>query len=603
MPLQRSFVQPLHDSFEFDHGSSSSNSSMNQQVLWNNMLFNPAEVESMTDRIVSSSDANMPCLNVSNQDGGQLSIWGSSGSSPSQHYQQDGHEENKWEYGWTPSGTSTSRTGPRIEENHSEGSHMLSLDNHNTTQIDGSQSFPQNNLLFNNLHNNTEHGAAGVGMGNELSDSRFSHHSYALGFLDPESVPSIDLSIPSESSENVGLLREDDERPESSLDGRRISCKRKNSEGFCGQSSTSANASSSHQRGNSLLHSPSYNPMTSLNISSSSGYPSVAHSSEEVPAGFGTTVRGMASECYPSASTTGNAESSHRNYRMRTNPALAQPNSWPVNTVRQSDIWLPNQLPSRTISLNHSLDPSLLATSTSQNQPHIQGVPGLPHIIYHFPWHGASSSRMGSSSGSFNLEGRAVVARGGSQSRNVPTTSNIDLVPAATIRNMAQDQANWNLGSRNINMVPNSQTGTNSGIHPTLGSSWVPRQAPTQYPQPLAEATHPSLFPSVSPESGGQAANFPRHSGHSFSSQEVARQIRATLRGPQPTSQVRSANLMRRRNDGILGAPLSMRSLTVLGEERSRMLSEIRHALESLRRGDGLRFEVSIEQLRLPDQN
>lgn len=507
MQGQRSFVEPFHDSFEFDHGSNTTSSGVNQQFMWNNMLFNPVEIQSMTDCAVSSDGVNIPCLNMANQDGTQLGNWSSGGSSSSQHSEiQGGHEENKLEHEWTPPATVASRGGPRLQENHFEASHALSLENvnisHSTTQTDGIQTFPQNYSCFNNRHQNVEHVAVQVGIGNELSEPRLSHHPYLLGFLDPETVPSsIGLSNPGESSsEGVGFLREDDERAESSFDGRRLSCKRKNSDGFPGQSSASGNASSSHQSENSLLHSRSYNPMTGLNISSPSGYPSVGHSIEEHTAGFGAFVGGMAFDCYPSASAAGNVESLRRNYRLRINRAqphdVSLRNSWSASSVGQSDVWSPNQPPSRSISLNHFLEPaSLLTTSSSASQTHIPVVPALPQIVNSFPWNRASSSRIGSSSGPFSSEDRSITAREGNDLRNMPMTSNLDLVPATDVRNMTQGQANWSLSSGSISMVPSSQAVTNSGLHPSFGSSWVPHQnLPTRYPQPLAEAIHPGFF-------------------------------------------------------------------------------------------------------------
>ncbi|KAG6532386.1 hypothetical protein ZIOFF_006226 [Zingiber officinale] len=576
MPDQKNFAPPYDNSFEFEPGSSSSNS-MNQQVLWNNMLFNPTEVQSMTGRITASGVINIPCLNMANQDDAQSSIWGSRGSSSSsQHHQQGIHEENKWEHGWAPSTTVTSRGGPRIEDNHSYGSPMLSLDtvsrSLNVAQVDGIQSFSQNNPWFNNSHQNRDITASQVGLGNNLSESTFSQPPYMLGFLDGESVSMpIDLSS-GESSENVGLLREDDDRPENSLDGRRISCKRKNSEGSPGQSSVSGNASTSQQRDNSLLYSHIYNPVTT-NISSSAGYPSIPLPPEEYPITLGAIARGVASDCYPSASAAGHAGTSRRNHRVRNNPALPHPNSWSVNTIRQPDSWLYNQ-PPLNISQNQSLEPTQILTPTSsQNQPLMPIVSGLPQIVYHVPWSGPSNSRIGTSSGSFSAEDRIVAATETSQSSNMPVLSNLELVPATSVRHMPQHRTNRSLGGRSVNMATNSQAGTSSGLYPTLASSWVPHQNPTQFP-PLTEATYPSLFPPGSSESGGQGTNFPPlHSGHSFSSHEVA-QIRASLRGPPPMSHARSPNLLRRRNHGLLGAPISLRSLTAAGEDRSRMLSE-----------------------------
>ncbi|XP_008793900.2 probable E3 ubiquitin-protein ligase HIP1 isoform X1 [Phoenix dactylifera] len=612
MQGQRSSVEPFTETFEFDNVSSSSNSAMDQQMYWNNLLLDPVETQNLPDYLVSHTDANMSYVNMGAQDGARLSIWNSGGSSSREHSLNHGScDEIKMEHGRTPARIVNVRGGPRIEQSHSEAARVLPLENVNinlnASQIDDEQSLQDANL--NAVSQNSEHNAGLVGSSSEVSETRLCPHpTYAPGLLESDHVPS--LNGPSNSCGNysggIGFMPEDgDGRPGSSLDGRRLACKRKNVEGVPGQSSASGSAIFIDQDENSLLHPAlsSYNPATSLNIGSSSDYLSVENPyEEELNAGVGTIMRGAASESYPSAGTAGHAESSRRSFRIRMNPAhqhdISPPNLWSSgNTVNRFNVWSPNQPPFHPAPFSQPLEPMPIgASSSSQSQPHMRVIPGLPQPLYHFPWSGASSSRVGSSPISVNPEERVIALSEDPNSRNMTISNASDFVPTPDMRHLVQDRTNWNPSDRSTsiagNGVPTSQTATSSGVYPTLGPTWVPHQnLPTRYPRSLSEVVRQSLFPSGVSESGGQTSNFsPQRPCHSITSQGRGHQSGAVFRGHQQ-QHMRSAFSVDRQNDSVLGVPLSVRSVAAAREGRSRMISEIRSALESMRRGENLRFE------------
>nr|XP_029122779.1 probable E3 ubiquitin-protein ligase HIP1 isoform X2 [Elaeis guineensis] len=603
MQGQRSSVEPFPEAFEFENVSSSSNSAIDQQMYWNNMLLDPVETQNLPDYLVSPSDANMSYINMAAQNDSRLSIWSSGESSSREHPVNHGsHDETKMEHGWMPL-TINVGGGLRIEERHFEAASMLSNVNINlnATQVDNEQSVQDSNL--NDVPQNSEHNAGRVDINSEVSEARLCPHpTYTPGLLELEHVPS--LNGPSNSCGNssggIGFMPEDgDGRPGSSLDGRRLACKRKNTEGV-----PAGNANFIHQGENSLLHSASssYNPAAGLNIGSSSDYLSAANPSEgHLNAGFGTIMRGVDSECYPSASTTHNVENLHRSFRMRMNPAHSPPNSWSSgNTVRRFNVLSPNQPPFHPIPFSQPLEPLPIgASSSSHIQPHMPVIPGLPQTLYHFPWTGASSSRIGSSSSSVNSEERVIVMQEDTNSRNMTINNASDFVPTSDMPHLVQDRTNWNLSDRSTSVAGNgvsaSQTGTSSVVHPTLGPTWVSHpNPPSQYPRNLSDGVRRSLLSSGGSESGGQMGSFSlQHSGHSITSQGRGHRSGPLIR-VHPQLPLRSANFRDLQNDNVFGVPLTMRSIIAAREGRSRMISEIRSALESMRRVGNLRFESVV---------
>ncbi|XP_010263495.1 PREDICTED: E3 ubiquitin-protein ligase MBR2-like isoform X3 [Nelumbo nucifera] len=572
MQGQRSTVDSFPEAFEFDHGSSSSNSNIDQQLFWNNML-----VENrLPDYILSPSETNIAYGNGVSHDGQSLSGW-SLGESSSSGNTRNLRDETKMEHGWSSSFSSRAGAGPRLEERRYETTGILSLG------FVGSSS-----------------------IGGQVMEGGVCSHMFKSSGLENEPIPS--SSGPADpfgstSASSGYLAEENDERPGCSLDGRRLSCKRKALEGASGPSSLSGNPSCFQRAENSAWHAvPAHNNASgSLSISTPGESPPGVNPAERLNPEIGIGVR-VASESHPVLSAAVNAESSHRNFRLRTNPAhqhdSIQPNLLSAGSnIRRSQFWSPHQS-SRLVPFSHSLESRHTATSanaTGQGQSHVMHNLGLPRNVHPLPWNGASNLRVGNSSAIHGERGSALREEANSRSIARNISEHPVFVPVTEMRNLVQDPTTWSLsnGSTSLpgNVASTSRIGSSSNAHPSP-PSWVHHNFPTQYPQRLSELVRRSLFPSAGSESGSQSSNFPPlRSGPGASSQELVPLSGSTHQGhhqPHP----RSAFWIDRQGDGVVGVPFSLRTLAAASEGRSRLVSEqLRSVLDLVRRGEGLRFE------------
>ncbi|KAI3912583.1 hypothetical protein MKW92_039075 [Papaver armeniacum] len=597
MQGQRSTLDSFADTFGLDHGASSSNAGMNQQLFWNDVL-NPVEggyQECPPTLGEGSGDAN-----VIDHEGRSLSGWNlGEASSSDRTLGHMVHNEAKTEHLWS---RNHAGSGPSLEERRLEAANTMSLGsvhlnlNNNLlgngslfSQASSSDEIPQNlNLNAGYTSNN----AAGSG-----------------GFMEPSLLHSAASSDHFGTASGSGgyLVDEGDARPGCSLDGRRLSCKRKTLEGgVSGQSSSLGGNSSRYQQAeNSLWHSfpPRFDAASSSSISTPAMTPLTLNLPEPANPQSVVGTRGA----NPALSLAGNAETSHRNFRMRTNSAnqqdLAPSNLPPTGyPARHSHGWSPHVLSSRALPISQSLDlRPPVANVSSESRSQTTHSHGLPRNVHPFSFNGTPSSRSGSSSSSTLIPGeRPNASREGVHLRMPRNISEHPMfVAASEMRNLAQEPTNWSLanGSSTIpgNLSSNPRVVSSSVIHPSPSSAWAPHPNPTsQYSQRLSEVVRRSLFPSAGSESGAPSSTFPPlRSGPSASSPEGPPSSAAGQQGnPQPYS--RSAFLMDRQGDGV---PLSFRSLAAATEGRSRLLSEvrfrhIRNVLDMVRRGgDGLRFE------------
>ncbi|XP_077224785.1 putative E3 ubiquitin-protein ligase HIP1 isoform X2 [Tasmannia lanceolata] len=586
MQGQKSTVQSLPDTFEFDHGSSSNNSSIDPQLYWNNML-NPVDALSLPDYLLSPSA-------YVNNDSGSLNSWTLGESSSGDHtLNQSSHDEAKAEHGWNTSLTTHAIPGLRLDERRFEPTNILSLESVNLNL--NSDQVASEPLLFQNSNSDDippsrNLNAGFVGNGGQVMEA-------GNGSTDPCATASGTVEY---------FVEDGDGRPGCSLDGRRLSCKRKTIEGISGQSSLGGSSSVGHSVGHAVP--ARHNAASSLSISSpTDNFSGVNPREEHFNPRFGVRIRGIASDCHPGSGIAGNAETSQRNFRMRINPAHQQdsttPNLWPPgNSIRRSHVCSPLQLSSRSLPFNHSLDlrPSATSTSSPQAQYPVPHIPGFPsHTAHPYPWSGAPNSRPGSSSSSHVIAGERPSLREEANSRGMPRNMSEHpmLVPPTEMRNLTQDPTNLSLINRNIstpgNIASSSRVGSSSVVHPSPGSTRVPHQDPLgQYPRRLSEAVRRSLFLSSGTESETQSGSFPPlHSVASTSSQEMVLPSGDVYDGHMP-SYMRSAFRMDRQGDGVLGVPLSLRSLATAPEGRRRLASEIRNVLDLVRRGENLRFEL-----------
>ncbi|XP_057973600.1 probable E3 ubiquitin-protein ligase RHG1A isoform X2 [Malania oleifera] len=610
MQGQRGTISSLPETLDFDHGSTSSNTGIEQQICWNN-LRNPSE-NRLPDYILPHGDTNVTYLNAIRHEGQNLGRWSLGQPSSSSAQNEMSRDEHKMEHGLSSSLIASAGAGPRLEEQRCETTNLLSMDNVNvnfsTNQIANGPLLLQSSSSDPITHN-ININARFVAHGGDNCQVVECPNSYKSGSSINEQIPSTSSSSDpfGAHSRTAGyLVEENDGRPGCSLDGRRLSCKRKALDGSVGQSSMDGSSSFQHAE-SSIWHAvPAHNNAGgSLTISTPSDNFLGVGPFEQVNPRLGIGAAGGPSDNVPSLTEAGSAESSQRNFRMRVNPSHQQ-DSLPPNlfsrgsSVGHFNVSSPGQS-LRLLPVNHSPDLGLAQTTdstSSQNQSFVVRVPPMPRNVHSFRWNGASSSRSGNSSNSVISGVRDASLREESNSRSLPRniSEHPMFIPAADLRNSAQNPTNWNLASGNIsipgNVASTSRTGSNSGAaHPSSASNRVPHRNPSsQYPRRLSEFVRRSLFSSVGSDSGGQGSNHsPLHSDPA-PSPEMLLPSGAGSQGHHQ-SHSRSALWLDSQGDSVLGFPHSLRNFSAGSEGRSRLVSEIRNVLDLVRRREGLGFE------------
>ncbi|KAF5199093.1 E3 ubiquitin-protein ligase mbr2-like [Thalictrum thalictroides] len=600
MQGQRSTVESFPETFELDHGSSSSGTGVDQQLSWNTML-NPIESR-IPDCLLSPHDTSFTFPTAVGHDGRSLSGWClGEGSSSENTGNQIVHDEAKVEHAWPPSLNGCAGSGPRLEERQYESSNILSLENVNlnlsSNQVTNGPLFLQNLSSAIPQNMNLDEGYSGNNGARVMEAGVCSRLRKPGG---PENEHILYSGNSSGSSSGAGYLAEEsDGRPGSSLDGRRLACKRKALEGVSGQLSLGGSPSCFQRAENSA----SQSVPTSYNVACSSSFTTSSENPPQQPnPRLGVDIS-LGSSSHPAFSAVGSTESSQRNFRMRINPAhLDSPpsNISSIRNISRPSHTSPYQS-SRLLSFNHSLElrPTTGSNSTPSPSHAIQN-PGMSRNVHPATRYGASNSRAGSSSSSPSIPGERSASREESNIRNIPwsISEHPMFIPSAETRNLFQDPTNWSLANGNTRIprtvASTSRVGSSSGVHPSAAPTWLPLQNPPAQPsRRLSEAVRRPLFPSPGSDAGGQGHNVHSlHSGVPSSAQEIVHPSGAGHLGHhQPYH--RSALRMDRQGDGVVGVPLSARGLAVR-EGRSRLVSEIRSALDFMRRGgggEGVRFE------------
>ncbi|KAJ0983847.1 hypothetical protein J5N97_002203 [Dioscorea zingiberensis] len=566
---------------------------MDQQTYCNSTLHNPVDSHDIPDNLFSSNSANTSYENLATQGSTSLSIWHSDDPSSSGHLVNHcDYDGTKREHMWSSSLT-TDAGGPVIEESHFQSSSTLSLGrvniNLNSNHVVDAEPFLQNPTSSDVPQGSDLNGGEDIDMMSPPSETEPRSPPSSTVLCQSAYLPSSSrISSPSGSSSGcAGLILDDsDSRSDGSLDVRRLSCKRKNIEG--------GNAGSSYHNENSSLHSVSapHNATTTINMSDSSSEAAGSnHSEAQLTERSGAGIRGTTSERYPPF--VGRVENSERNFRMRTHLHDTYPPN--VSAPRYSNVRSSHQSSSHPIPFNHSLDSRpAFSGSRSQLQHQLPIRMRLARNVHSSQWYGDANSRVGSLPSSDDSGERLTSS--GVHSGSIPGNSVLVdslFVSPSDIRPMGQDPTHWRLGNANSslprNIFPTSRACTSSRAHSSVGQTWAP-QHNLHAQQPLAEEVHRSV--SASSASGDQNINDPpaHPSGHSVASQETGHHSGAGFSG-NPQSLLRSIFLPDRQNDGLPGVPLSTRNLTAVRESRYRMLSEIRNALDLMRRGENLRFE------------
>lgn len=594
MQGQRGTIGSLPEMLDFDHGSTSSDA-IDQQICWNSTR-NPAE-NRMPDYVQSPGDMNVGFVNSMGHERQHLSRWCLGEPSSSNSQTEVNRDERKPELGWSSSVDPSAEAASRLEERRYEPTNNLSLDNNvNTifTQSSSSDAIPQN-LNLN---------AGFAGHGGDNSQVMECPNTYKYNVSENERIrpPSSSDPFMLPSGSAGFLVGENDGRPGCSLEGRRVSCKRKAIEGNIGQSSVSGSCSYfQHTESGGRPSIPAhYNAGGSLSISAPA---------EQGNPRLGAGGRELTSDSLPDSNAGRSSEGSHRNFRVRINPSNQQ-NSIPAarfstgRAVRHSGVSSSQHSPS-LLPVDHNMDlrpAPALDNMSSQNQPVVIHVPALPQNVQSLRWSGGgSSSRTGSLSNSVVFGDRDAPPREEVNSRSMARhiLDHPIFVPATELRNSARHPAgasNRNLTGGNAsipgNVASSSRTGSSSSVHPASAPTWVPHHnSHPQFPRRLSEYVRRSLFSATGNESGSQGTNYLPLRSAPPSSAEIGNSSGAGNQGHHH-SHPRSASWMERHGDGGLGVPYSLRTLAGAGEGSNRLVSEqICNVLGLMRRGESLRFE------------
>lgn len=554
---------------EFECGPTPSNTTADQHTYWNNMR-NPTENQ-IPDYILSPSDISPSHVNSINHEWQNLSGWSLGEPSSSNTQNEIDDNEQKRELGWSSSISAGALAGPRLEDRRLDPSNALSLDDVNTGPVYDRSS--NSHLMSQNL--NLNEGLADSGSDNSP------HRGHPNVHKSSESVNEcIQPNNGSDSfllpSGNNGFLVEDtDGRPSSSLDTRRMSCKRKAVEGNSRQSSDGGGSSYSQHIDGSAWHT-----FPTQDHAGSSSSRSI--SSEQLNARLGLGVGDEASESVPDSDVAGSSESFHRNFRLRVNPSNQQnsvpPSAFSTGSIgRHSGVSSSSQVPQRFHPADESLNlrsPPLIDNVTPQSQPLVIHAPSLPRNRQSFRWSGGSNSRNIHSSNSFRCADRDNQSLEAASSRSVSRNILEHPVfgPSADLRNLIQNPTITASSSSSANLsVPgnvasSSRTGSNLATNLSSTSTWGSRPNPPQHPRRLSEYARRSLFSSGSDATGGPSNNY-----SSLRTGPSTTESRVLSSGAHP----RSSSWLERQGDSDFGFPYSLRSLAVAGEGSSRLVSEV----------------------------
>lgn len=574
MQGKRSAVGSLPDSINFDYGSTPSNVGIDQQICWNNVR-DPAESR-LPDFRISASNTDTYMSTVGQEDR-RMSRWNVGEASSSNLQNLVNHGEQTPQNPWSSSMGASASNGLALHEyetsnnflGHNVDLNMASDDIVNEPFVQSSNGGPTSQTPDINVGILDHVGGDHIGC---------PHLSKSSGLENKSIHPGSSSSNPFPSSSHSGdfLMDEDDTRPGYSLDGRRLSCKRKALEGHVGQSSNGGDLFPSPE-GSTIWQPvpPRFDAGSSLSVSTPENSVCIGPS-EQGNQRLGLDRGGIVSERLH-APIVARGESSRRNYRMRINPLnLPDPvanNSFiPGATTRRPDVPHVHQR-LRFVPANPPLDlmsPAPPDNAPPQNQSLPVRMPALHRHAHNLRWSVASNLRAGSSGPVAPGERDVTLPEDLNSRTRLHTIADHPMfAPALEVRNSGQNPTN---------VRSNNASG---GLSSNAASSSRYR---------FSDFVRRSLISSVGPETGGQSSNASVHRSLPGSSQDVGLPTGAGNQG-HSQSHPRSALLMERHGDGVIGLPYSLRTLAA-GEGRNRVTSEqIRHLLEAMRRGEGLRFE------------
>jgi hypothetical protein len=325
------------------------------------------------------------------------------------------------------------------------------------------------------------------------------------------------------------VLEEDDGREGLSLDGRRVSCKRRAPEDAPGLLSLGESSRSSQQAGNSEWEAvPAQgNANSGLNVSTPLIIPSNVSHPEQLENRLGVGMMGAVSGVHQTSSGPEQEESSHRAIRLRraANPQDSVPSCILSSGTTQDSHLQPRTQPTIFFPFDHFPNSSSAATLPVNATPPEQAFVHTPISLQNlqpFPWDDLTRSRPDVSSipPVYAVNGGDTLQQE-QNSRNIPR--NTLLVPETERGNVAQNPTNINFVNGNSNSLGNVASSSRNGI--LSGFTSVPTGLPEcNVPEQYAQSH--STTASAGFESRVRGSYWPLHSGTSAAAREMDLSVR-----------------------------------------------------------------------------
>ncbi|XP_042007600.1 E3 ubiquitin-protein ligase MBR2-like isoform X3 [Salvia splendens] len=510
MQGQRNSISTLPEDLTYDHGSTSTDASIDSRMPWNNMQ--------------TSAEARLPEYKIPPSE------------TDTQHPRHIGHSQ--WSLGETSSGAAQCHS----DRNKRKREHRWSVPSRaaldlEECQLESSNIPPLDNVVVDGQGNQASNISSPLQLAGPVDDG----HQVIERPNRHISVGSSSEKRPSTGSSSDALGMSSGYR---SLDGRR---KRKAIDVQAGQSSGAESSNCSEhaersQRRAIMSAPPPISASTVVMSTPPANSPVLSNLSDHGNSRIRLGVGEVVSSNPLSSNGRETAGSSRRNLRLRFS-----------NTHQQGHVPLPREAHASSSSWHSSR--VLLRNRLNPNPPlengshHVQPI--LPHIHsvrrnHHSRWSGASSSRTSnSSSAAISLEReRDPMLYEDPIFGNILRSSSEHpmFIPPSETGGSSQQPPNWNLSSG----ASASRAGTEPG--------------------------------------GGQSSTA------TGTSQETELPSGSSSRGPR-SSNTRSA-LLERHLDSAYALPHSLWSMAAASEGRGSVMSEqIRHVLDLMRRGEGLRLE------------
>lgn len=573
MQGKRGRIGSLPEILEFDSGSTSTDEPVDQQICRDSMR-NPVENQ-MHQFMLSTGDMNPLYANSINRDWKSANYWRIGEPSSSSSHSQINNGKQKRELGWSSSTSADAVAGSRVKRN-SGSTNLLSLDNVNSSPLFMNNS--NSHSVTQSINLNASSTDTGCSMGQLAEQPGLGKSNVSVNEPVPPSVGFAPFYNPSGSN----TADNNSVRPGSTLDARRVSCKRKAVEGYVGQSSGGESSSYSQCTESSAWHTLPTQSNSQSSVSRSSLF---AHIGLRTGHDVGNEVGDKSSESTDNLNAAGSSNSVLRNSRLRTSSSNQQDSISYIafsngNATRHSTI--PSSSP--TTQSFHPVGSSL----------DLRSAPYADNMV------SQSSHPAGNSFAQCQPLGTSA-----SLHRNIPTSrwrggsmlwpdrDNLPLeegssrsmhgypmfIPVADLRNSVRSTTNNRASSSaNLNISGNAtsslRAASSSAINSPSAPSWVSRPNLLHHPQRSSDYAHRSLLSTGSEAAGGFSYSNPfMHSASIASSEARAPSSRAGRHG-RNQSHLRSS-WMERRGDSNLRLPYSLQALAVASEGNSRLVSEV----------------------------